>query len=131
MHGRRRSRRFTIELTLCATLHVCRARDLGSRRETTNACALAGYTSLMSDASTGGCLLTCGWTACGRDNDSLFLLLSRLLQGHPQNPKRLEIWFLQIPDYQFKSTIAPMQEWLRIRSPSKFDTEMILVLDGN
>lgn len=90
MHGRRRSSTFHHELTLCATLHVCRARDSGSRRETTNACAFAGYTRLESDASTGGCLLTFEWTACGCDNDNL-LLLSRLLQGHPQTPTTREV----------------------------------------
>jgi hypothetical protein len=101
-------------------------------RKTTNACAFAGYTKLMSDASTSGCLLadgqhvvvtlttfSCPCLGCCRDT-----------RKPRQHVKCLEIWFLQILDYQFISTTAPMQKWLSA-SPSKHDTGIIFVQDGS
>lgn len=60
MHGRRRfARRFTMELTLCAALHVCRARDSGSS-EKMPTLVLTGHTNRVSDASRSGRLLANG-----------------------------------------------------------------------
>jgi hypothetical protein len=90
MHGRRRSSTFHHELTLCATLHVCRARDSGSRaKDYQRLCFCWVYKADVGRLDER--LLACGWTACGRDIDNLFLSLSRLLQGHPQTPTTREV----------------------------------------
>jgi len=128
MHGRRRSSTFhhgtdSVRHPAC----LSRPRLRKQARDYQRLCFDWVYEPDIN-ASTSGRLLACEWTACGRENDRLLLLLSRLLQGHPQNPKRLEIWFLQISDYQFISTIAPMQKWLS--ALHKHDTDIILVFDG-
>lgn len=84
----------------------------------------------MSDASMGGCLLTCGWIACGRDNDSLSFVAVSAAAGTPAISKasgdlvpadlRLSIHI----HYRANAKMA-------IRCPIQAYTDTVFVLDGS